>query len=156
MVLSVSLIVVLAFLILLATAPKNMHLFELLFNGMTLNFFHVSQFSMFNNLKLISVSGHLDKLISFVCIRYVVFTAFVLFYLQLYLALRSGLAKSALTLACVALLVLAQYALQWAGILYFSSQTGLWSTAAWLAIVLLTLAGMKLFRHLARKEVKLP
>ncbi|WP_248926240.1 hypothetical protein [Paenibacillus hamazuiensis] len=156
MILPISMIVAILILAILVTVPKNMHLFELFFNSFTLNYLHTYLFSIFTNLKLITVSEGLDREISFILIRFILNPVLLLLLLQIYMTLRSFLAKMVFILVCSAIFTLIHSLMKAFSLVNFAEPVILWVFLGWLVMLLICIAAMSWFRSILRKEVFLP
>lgn len=156
MISAISLIASIVVLMILVLLPKKMHLFELIFIGMVFHYLYTYQFSIFTNMKWFTLSSDVNKVISSLFIRFILFPVVVLLCLQIYLTLRSLYAKLTLILVFSVLLGLIQYVLKATGIVKQSTVVAIWTIGVWFIILLLCTGAMKWFRRIIGKELILP
>lgn len=156
MIFSISLFASLIIVMILVLLPKKMHRFELIFNGMFFHYLYTYQFAMFTNVKWITLPSDMDKVLSSMLLRFVIFPVMTLLFLQIYLTLRSLYAKLPLILGFSILFGLIQYVMKWSGMVQLPSKVAIWSPCVWLIILILCIWAMKGFRSITTKEILLP
>jgi hypothetical protein len=155
MLFSISLIASIVVLMILVLLPKKMHRFEYIFNAMVFNYLYTYQFSVFTNLKWVTLSSDMEKVIPSIIIRFIMYPVLTLLFLQIYLTLRSLYAKLPLMFSFPILLGLIQYVMKWSGIIEQFGAIAMWATSIFI-ILLLCIWAMNWFRSMIGKELLLP